>query len=326
MGASVVVLALLLAVGGAAGLAVYEMLVRSHAPALRVGARGEGAAVGGATSRGRTVSGATGTKGASGEKDLARGRFAQAIGRATRAIEHALPMARSDSEAYREMLSGAGWDITPETWRGLRVLAAAAGALVACALTVPGGQLAPPAVCAFAAVAAVAGWALPRLVLARAEQRRRRAIERQLPDAMELLGIAVAAGSPVEQCFREVARNLEKPLSEEFEAVDREVNLLGHTREQAFEHLAKRCRSRDVAAFAAQLAQAVNQGSSVAEGLTAQAELARATAQAAAIERIRKMPTKLDIVLSFCFLPPTIALVVAPTVVNLMQFLNDTLQ
>ncbi|HIW76870.1 MULTISPECIES: type II secretion system F family protein [Gordonibacter] len=325
MGASVVVLALLLAVGGAAGLAVYEVLVRSHAPALRVGARGEGAAVAGAGSRGRAASGTSGAKGTS-EKDLAYGRFAQVIGRATRAIEHALPMARSDSEAYRELLSGAGWDIAPETWRGLRVLAAAAGALVACALTVPGGQLAPPAVCAFAAVAAVAGWALPRLVLARAEQRRRRAIERQLPDAMELLGIAVAAGSPVEQCFREVARNLEKPLSEEFEAVDREVNLLGHTREQAFEHLAKRCRSRDVAAFTAQLAQAVNQGSSVAEGLTAQAELARATAQAAAIERIRKMPTKLDIVLSFCFLPPTIALVVAPTVVNLMQFLNDTLQ
>ena len=81
-----------------------------------------------------------------------------------------------------------------------------------------------------------------------------------------------------------------------------------------------------VAAFVAQLAQAVSQGSSIAEGLSSQADLARETAQAAALERIRKMPTKLEVVLSFCFLPPTIALVVVPTVVDLLKFLNDTLQ
>ena len=112
----------------------------------------------------------------------------------------------------------------------------------------------------------------------------------------------------------------------EFEAVDREVNLLGHSREQALDHLAARCASREVSAFVAQLAQAVSQGSSIAEGLSSQAALARETAQAAALERIRKMPTKLDVVLSFCFLPPTIALVVVPTVVDLLKFLNDTLQ
>ena len=37
------------------------------------------------------------------------------------------------------------------------------------------------------------------------------------------------------------------------------------------------------------------------------------------------MPTKLDIVLSMCFLPPTFALVVVPTVVSLLEFLNDTM-
>ena len=57
-----------------------------------------------------------------------------------------------------------------------------------------------------------------------------------------------------------------------------------------------------------------------------QEALARQTAQTALLERIRKMPTKLDMVLSFCFLPPTIALVVVPTVVDLLKFLNDTLE
>ena len=81
----------------------------------------------------------------------------------------------------------------------------------------------------------------------------------------------------------------------------------------------------DVSAFTAQLMQAVSQGSSLTEGLAVQAALARETAQAEAMERIRKMPTKLDIVLSLCFLPPTVALVVVPTVVNLLNFLNDSM-
>ena len=61
------------------------------------------------------------------------------------------------------------------------------------------------------------------------------------------------------------------------------------------------------------------------EAANVNAALARETAQAEAMERIRKMPTKLDIVLSLCFLPPTVALVVVPTVVNLLNFLNDSM-
>lgn len=142
---------------------------------------------------------------------------------------------------------------------------------------------------------------------------------------MELLGIAIAAGSPIEQCFREMATSINGPLSEEFALVDQEVNLLGHTREQALDNLADRCRSQDVTAFVAYLTQAISQGSSIAGGLASQAALARETAQADALERIRKMPTKLDIVLSMCFLPPTVILVVVPTVVNLLNFLNDSM-
>ena len=146
----------------------------------------------------------------------------------------------------------------------------------------------PPAFAGAAACCAACGWMAPSWALSRRERNRRRAIELALPDAME-------------------------------------VNLLGRSREEALEHLGQRCRSQDVSAFTAQLMQAVSQGSSLTEGLAVQAALARETAQAEAMERIRKMPTKLDIVLSLCFLPPTVALVVVPTVVNLLNFLNDSM-
>lgn len=313
-----------LAIGGATGCAAYEVLVRRYAPP-----RAERPAADEATARARTArAGARGSTADLAEPGFAgrRGALARFLAAAARRIERVLPMTRADGDAYRTMIAQAGWRLEPETWRAARIVSASACGALACVSFLAACGATPLAACSAAAAAAVAGWSAPRLALARAAARRRRSIEAQLPDAMELLGIAIAAGSPVEQCFREVAQNLEQPLSGEFEAVDREVNLLGHSREQALDHLAARCESRDVSAFVAQLAQAVNQGSSIAEGLSSQAALARETAQATALERIRKMPTKLDVVLSFCFLPPTIALVVVPTVVDLLKFLNDTLQ
>ncbi len=334
--------------GAGMGFAAYELLLHMSgfskwkASSSRLASRAKGEAFGGASA----TTGSSGwfrLKSESGGQhgDASLGRVEQALAvragdrrsvassvlsRAGRVVERALPMARSDEEKYREELSRAGWDLAPETWRGLRALSAGTGGFLAFAASASSRSGSPLTIVGFLILGAVVGWFLPKLALARGMEKRRKALEAQLPEAMDLLGIAIAAGSPVEQSFREVAKGLGQPLSIEFETVDREVNLLGHSREEALENLAHRCRSRDISSFVAQLTQAASQGSSIAESLASQAALARETAQAATIERIRKMPTKLDVVLSFCFLPPTVALVVVPTVVNLLKFLNDTLQ
>lgn len=321
----------LLSCGCVGAFGVYELLVKRFAPSrLEKAPRQAGLAARSRPKDGRLPLRGRGGGGA----PLAGKRLAPVQGKrptpaalvsAANHIERLLPMARSDGEAYRALLQRAGWTIEPETWRGARILSAlSCGLLAGFAATRMGMD--PLQASAGALGAAALGWVAPRAVLTRAIAKRRRAIEAQLPDAMELLGIAVAAGCPVEQCFREVAENVGRPLADELEAVDREVNLLGHSRDKALDHLAERCASRDVSAFVTQLTLAVNQGASIAESLSAQAALARRTAQAATLARIRKMPVKLDIVLSFCFLPPTIALVVVPTVVDLLGFLNDTLQ
>ena len=265
MTGSGIAVVVLLVLGGGVACAVYEVMVRKFAPPRTgraaageasagnrpqpphegAGAQGEEAGAscraagrahdtGGrrrgwkSALRGRSEarSGAprpgVGVHGASGD---ARTRF---LGAATRCVERLLPMASADGEAYRAEIARAGWGIEPETWRVLRIVAAAGcGAMAGVGAMASGA--APPASGTAVGMAAVVGWTVPRFAIARAADRRRRAIEAQLPDAMELLGIAIAAGSPVEQCFREVAQNLRPPLSGEFEAVDREVNLLGHS-------------------------------------------------------------------------------------------------
>lgn len=300
----------MLVLGAAVGLAAYEGLVRYAAPARP-------AVVATPTARASTEDGRAGAS-------SPHRRFRAAFDALATLLDRYVPLTRADIESSRERLSRAGVELEPETWRSIRAVAALGCAGFAGVLAA-GAGFAPFAVAGAAGCGAAVGWMAPSWWLSRRERGRRRAIELKLPDAMELLGIAIAAGSPIEQCFREVAESMDGPLAREFSLVDQEVNLLGRSREEALEHLGQRCCSQDVSAFVAQLTQAVSQGSSLTEGLAAQAALARETAQAEAMERIRKMPTKLDIVLSLCFLPPTVALVVVPTVVDLLDFLNNSM-
>ncbi|HIY82341.1 type II secretion system F family protein [Rubneribacter sp.] len=309
-----VVFGALLAGGALLGFALYGALIRGVA------------AVGPGSSGGLRP----GREGA-GPKDGSRRRLRAVLSRAegvlaalADVLDRIAPLGRAEADASRERLERAGLSISPGVWRSARVACVVIGGSVAQLSLAALG--AAPGVCAAGVLGgAGAGWAGSSRWIARRERDRLRAVDTRLPDAMELLSVAIAAGSPVEQCFREVAAGLDGPVAEEFSRIDQEVNLLGHPREAALENMTKRCRSREVGSFVAQMRQSIVQGTSVAEGLARQAALARAEAQADAIERIRKMPTKLDVVLSMCFLPPTVALVVAPTVVNLLAFLGDTM-
>ncbi len=312
---------LLIVLGSAlAGLLAYELLAAwSGAKRLSVQALGEQQAAFVATGRRSDE-----------QREPARsaGLIGQvvkpAIERISGLIERIAPLSEGNSHRLRERLRAAGARMEPETWRCLRVLACAAACGVGFAVaSLLGLGMLGSVFLSAAGMACGCGVMEWKLVSGRRE--RIEAVEASLPDAMELLGIALAAGSPVEQCFREVAGSLTGPVSEEFQIVDRDVNLLGRSRDDALKRLAQRCASQEVGAFVAQITQAINQGASVAEGLKTQAALSRARSQADALERIRKMPTKLDVVLSVCFLPPTTVLVLAPTVAKLLAFLQESM-
>lgn len=318
MNTSTVALGWMIVVGALLGIATYEVFFRLALP-QRQGGLASQQEVAPRKRQGDSPLNAASSKAKAGA------HAGVLLGLLSQVLERFAPLSRHDSEAYQDRLRRAGVRVAPETWRSARVVIAVAGGFAAALASL----LFAPAVSlmhvVMVGIGGCVGWLIPALVLAHKEKERKRTIVASLPDAMELLGIAIAAGSPVEQCFREVSESMAGPLAEEFASVDREVNLVGHGRETALKNMAERCCSQEVSAFVAQLTQAISQGSSIAEGLARQAALARETAQADMLERIRKMPTKLDIVLSLCFLPPTVALVIIPTVVKLLHFLNDTM-
>ncbi len=235
-----------------------------------------------------------------------------------------LPMSRNNSKKLSDRLVQAGLNVQSETWHSFRLSCVIFSCVAAFfAVNLLSHNL-------FASVfAAVFGgfvaWYVLDAYLNSKVKTRMAQIDAALPDAMELLGVALAAGSPVEQSFKEVAKSLSGPISQELSVIDREVNLAGKTREAALEAFSERVPTQEVGAFVAQITQALNQGSSIADGLVNQAALMRERTQAEMLQEIRKMPTKLDVVLSLCFVPPTTILVLVPTVIRLLSFLRGGL-
>lgn len=205
----------------AAGLAVYEALnawvgvkARGLMPAW---ARSDQT---GGSSRGRAHAGA-----------------ARLWSRAVEALAGFAPLSMRERERSRERLRCAGIALEPETWRCVCFAAVSGCVVIAVAACI--AFRATPAVFVFVVCGAgLAGCGGLQLYLRSKRQARRAAIDAGLPDAMELLGVAIAAGSPVEQCFRQVAESLSGPLADEFRLVDQEVNLLGHSRAKALSNLA----------------------------------------------------------------------------------------
>lgn len=202
----------------------------------------------------------------------------------------ASPIQSSHAEDYRTRLVQAGLHIDLSTWRGLQILSALIGVLLALSLAV---QSLDAAHLFLAAIIAALGLFGPRLILSSLTRDRHRKIEASLASTLELLALAVKSGYPLERAIKLVGKNTKGPLSEEFRQIDTDINLLGMDLERALKRLRTRCDVPGLSSFAIALTQAYRQGSSVTRVLEAQAREARNSLYAAQLEQINKLPAKL---------------------------------
>ncbi len=91
----------------------------------------------------------------------------------------------------------------------------------------------------------VVGYNLARFFLKFKRSRRLRALERQLPDAIDVLGGALEAGSSLPQSMGMVAREMTDPISGEFVRVVRDQEL-GLSQQEALDRMLLRCPSEDL--------------------------------------------------------------------------------
>lgn len=187
------------------------------------------------------------------------------------------------------------------------------GAVVAAAALLPVVPLA-------AVPAAAVAWALPAV---RANANRRRALDRMaddVPEAVDLLVLAVGAGLSVHQAVAAVARRGRGPVAAELARVLAEAGR-GRRLSDALDDVPSRA-GESLRPLVGALTAAERYGAPLVPSLDRLAAETRATARRRAEEGARRVPVKLLFPLVVCVLPAFGLLTVVPLVVTAAEGLR----
>ncbi len=171
------------------------------------------------------------------------------------------------------------------------------------------------------------GYYLPDLFLRSRIGSRQLALERGLPDALDLLVTCVEAGLGLDASVQRVSDEIQRAwpqLASELQTTFLEVKA-GIPRVEAFRRLANRTGVKDLKSLAATLTQTEIFGTSVALALRVQAEGMRVRRMHRAEERAAYVSVKMALPLILCILPSLLAIIMGPAAINIMRSLMPAL-
>jgi tight adherence protein C len=172
--------------------------------------------------------------------------------------------------------------------------------------------------------ATLVGWFGPNLYLYQKVYDRSNRMQRELPDAIDLMTISVESGLAFDAAVQQVARNTEGPLAEEFSRVLREMQI-GQGRAEALRGLADRTEVEDLKSFVTAMIQADSFGIPIANVLRIQSSEMRTKRRQRAEEQAQKVPVKITVPLIFCILPCLFIAVMGPAVLHIMDSFSGNL-
>lgn len=158
----------------------------------------------------------------------------------------------------------------------------------------------------------------PDLLIANAATRRRTAIQKGLPDALDLLVICAEAGLSLDAALERVARELapsNEVLSEEIGITAVELTFLPERR-QALQNLAKRTDLPAVRAVVSTLAQTEKYGTPLAQSLRVLSAEFREHRMLRAEEKAARLPAILTVPLIVFILPTLFVVLIGPAMLD----------
>jgi tight adherence protein C len=165
-----------------------------------------------------------------------------------------------------------------------------------------------------AAVGALFGYFFPTLWLRQLTRTRRRAIERGLPTALDLLSVSVEAGLSFDVSLQHVADQMHNAIAEEFQKAIEETRL-GRPRNDALEEMAKRSEVSDLQSFVQAIIQSQSLGTPIGQILRQQsAEIRRRRLQRAR-ERGARATLKMLLPMAGCIFPTIWVILLAPAAI-----------
>lgn len=161
---------------------------------------------------------------------------------------------------------------------------------------------------------------LPNVYLKNKIDKRKLAIQRAWPDALDLMLICVESGMSIEGAFQRVAEEVgvqSVDLAEELSLTTAELSYLSERR-TAFENLAKRTGVDGVKNVMMALIQAERYGTPVGHALRTMADDTRDQRMLMAEQKAASLPPKLTVPMILFFLPVLFFIVLSPAVMQVM--------
>lgn len=213
----------------------------------------------------------------------------------------------------------------PSGWLAERVLAfKGAGLVIGALLGLLLGAKVSPVVAVLVGVAVGAfGLFMPDILIKNMGDKRQIELQKQLPDAMDMLMVCVEAGMGFDSALARVARNLSGPVSEEFARVLQEMQV-GKSRTEALRALVARTNVAELRSFVSSMIQSAELGISIGDVLREQSKEMRIKRRQRAQERAQKLQVKLLFPLISCLLPAMFVVILGPAALNIAKFFGKT--
>lgn len=168
--------------------------------------------------------------------------------------------------------------------------------------------------------AGLLGYFLPNMQLRSLIDKRQEAIQRGLPDSLDLLSITVEAGLGFDAALARVATQIEGPLGEEYYRVIKEMQL-GKSRADALRGLRDRTTVAELRSFVLAMIQADIFGLAIANVLHVQAAEMRVKRRQRAEEKAQKVPVKILFPLVTCIFPALFIVLLGPAGIRVAETL-----
>ena len=160
------------------------------------------------------------------------------------------------------------------------------------------------------------GYMIPSLWLGDRIRTRQAAIQRALPDALDLLTVCVEAGLGFDASLARVIQKWHNPLSEELERLLADLRM-GRVRREALKDMAERTDVADVHAFVGSLIQADLLGVGLVKVMRVQSDQMRQRRRLRAEEQAQKAPVKMLFPLIFLIFPAVYIVILGPAAISL---------
>jgi tight adherence protein C len=227
---------------------------------------------------------------------------------------------RGEADTRRQLVAAGWYSTTTTAFLGYRLISAIAVTFAFLLLGALGG-LSSALYVLDTVVAALFGWYLPSIVLARKTKKRHLAIDRELPELIDLLVVTVEAGIGFSGSLRLAAEELGGPLAQELRLTLQEQSM-GLATTEALQNLAYRVDTPGVKAFVRGISQGETLGVSIAQILRNLALEMRKRRRAQAEELAQKAPVKMLFPLIFLIFPAMFVVLLLPALIQISKTLG----